>query len=79
MSAHWPGSRGIEYGVLGEPVNLASRIESLTKEARAIILVSKDIATRLGPELTLGPASELPVRGRSQPVEVVEVRARVMP
>ena len=63
----------VEYGVVGEPVNLASRIESLTKEARAIILVSKDIATRLGPAFVLGRTSELPVKGRSQPVEVVEV------
>jgi adenylate cyclase len=66
----------VEYGVVGEPVNLASRIESLTKEARAIILVSKEIASRLGPEFTLGSSSELPVRGRSHPVEVVEVLAR---
>jgi adenylate cyclase len=66
----------VEYGVVGEPVNLASRIESLTKEARAVILVSKDIALRLGPEFTLGRTNELPVRGRSQPVEVVEVLGR---
>jgi adenylate cyclase len=63
----------VEYGVVGEPVNLASRIESLTKEARAVILVSRDIAARLGPGFTLGRTSELPVKGRSQPVEVVEV------
>jgi adenylate cyclase len=68
----------VEYGVVGEPVNLASRIESLTKEARAVILVSKDIAVRLGPEFTLGLSSQLAVRGRSQPVEVVEVLARVI-
>jgi class 3 adenylate cyclase len=66
----------VEYGVVGEPVNLASRIESLTKEARAVILVSKEIAARLGPEFMLGRTNELPVRGRSQPVEVVEVLAR---
>jgi class 3 adenylate cyclase len=63
----------VEYGVVGEPVNLASRIESLTKEARAVILVSKDIAARLGPTFRLGKTSELPVKGRTQPVEVVEI------
>ena len=63
----------VEYGVVGEPVNLASRIESLTKEANAVILVSKDIAARLGPGFRLGKTSELPVKGRTQPVEVVEI------
>jgi adenylate cyclase len=63
----------VEYGVVGEPVNLAARVESLTKEVRAVILVSREIASRLGPEFTLGRTNELPVKGRSQPVEVVEV------
>jgi adenylate cyclase len=63
----------VEYGVVGEPVNLASRIESLTKDLATTILVSKDIAARLGSEFTLGRIAVLPVKGRSQPVEVVEV------
>ena len=67
-----PDSR-VEYGVVGEPVNLASRIESLTKEARAVILVSTDIAARLSPDIHLGSIHQLAVKGRSQPVDVVEV------
>jgi adenylate cyclase len=63
----------VEYGVVGEAVNLAARVESLTKEVRAVILVSRNIASRLGPEFRLGRTNELPVKGRSQPVEVVEV------
>jgi adenylate cyclase len=69
----------VEYGVVGEPVNLASRIESLTKDLAATILVSKQIATRLGPEFVLGRTAQLPVKGRAQPVEVVEVLARSSP
>jgi adenylate cyclase len=63
----------IEYGVVGEAVNLASRIESLTKELSATILVSKEIAARLGCAFVLGRTALLPVKGKSQPVEVVEV------
>lgn len=63
----------IEYGVVGEPVNLASRIEALTKELTATILVSKQIAVRLGSEFVLGRTALLPVKGKSRPVEVVEV------
>ena len=66
----------IEYGVVGEAVNLASRIESLTKELTATILVSKEIAGRLGPEFVLGRTALLPVKGKSRPVEVVEVLMR---
>jgi adenylate cyclase len=65
----------VEYGVVGEPVNLASRVESLTKELAATILVSKEIASRLGPEFSLGRAALLPVKGKVQPIEVVEVLA----
>ena len=63
----------VEYGVVGEVVNLASRVEALTKDLAATILVSKDIGARLGPEFSLGRAAMLPVKGRAQPVEVVEV------
>jgi adenylate cyclase len=63
----------VEYGVVGEPVNLASRIEALTKDLAATILISSDIAARLGPQFVLGRVATLPVKGRSQPMEVVEV------
>ncbi len=63
----------VEYGVVGDPVNVASRIEGLTKEVQATILVSKITAERLGPEFRLGRSAVLPVKGKQQPVEVVEV------
>jgi adenylate cyclase len=66
----------VEYGVVGEPVNLASRVEALTKEMPAIILVTKDIAARLGPEFEFGRSALLPVKGKKEPVEVVEVLAQ---
>jgi class 3 adenylate cyclase len=66
----------VEYGVVGEPVNLASRIETLTKDLSATILVSRDIALRLGPEFVLGRSALLPVKGAAHPVEVVELLSK---
>jgi adenylate cyclase len=63
----------VEYGVVGDAVNVASRIEALTKEVGATILVSKETAAQLGPTFHFGRTAALPVKGRKQPVDVVEV------
>ena len=63
----------VEYGVVGEAVNLAARIEALTKELETAILVSAEIAARLGAGFTFGRTVSLPVKGKTEPVQVVEV------
>jgi class 3 adenylate cyclase len=69
----------IEYGVVGDPVNLAARVEALTREMQATILVSRDISSQLGPAFTLGRTASMLVKGKSQPVEVVEVLSLCQP
>jgi len=62
----------VEYGVVGEAVNLASRVEALTKEMQAVVLVSRQIADRLGDAFVFGRTAVMPVKGL-QDVEVVEI------
>jgi adenylate cyclase len=63
----------VEYGVVGDPVNLANRVESLTKEVSATVLVSKEISAQLGAAFVRGRNAMLPVKGKTQPIEVIEI------
>ncbi len=63
----------LEYSVVGDVVNLASRVQELTKQLGVAILITDDTAARLGPEFVFGKRAILPVRGKDQPVGVVEV------
>jgi class 3 adenylate cyclase len=51
-------------------VNLASRIQGLTKELSADVLVSSTTRERLGEDLTLRRMPAVKVKGRAAEVEV---------
>ena len=67
----------MEYTVLGDTVNLASRLESLNKEHHTKLLMSGATQSRLGKGVETVHLGEVPVRGKAVPIDLFTVASLV--
>jgi adenylate cyclase len=70
LAASIGSAERLSYALVGDPVNLASRIQDLTKEVGAEVLVSGATVRRLTEPFALEALPAVRVKGRSAEVEV---------
>jgi adenylate cyclase len=72
--------RATSLTAIGDPVNVASRLEALTKELGAQLVVSAALAERGGIDLTRFDLRQIEIRGRRRPLRIRVVEdARALP
>jgi adenylate cyclase len=69
-------SRRFNYTVMGDQVNLGSRLEGLNKFYGTRILLSESTRAQLGEEFLMREVDAVRVKGKRQPVVVFELLAR---
>ncbi len=73
------GQRSLKCGVVGDPVNLAARVEQLTRRTGSRLLISDDTQERLTSDVAVRRAGVVRVKGRVTPLTVWEVLDAELP
>ena len=65
--------RKMEYTIIGDTVNTASRVEDITKELQANILITEETFSRLKILDNITPEKEITLRGKTQPIKLYRI------
>ncbi len=69
----------MSYTVIGDAVNLGSRLESLNKQYSTHIIISDETRQRLTGQYVFRPLGDVVVKGKTRPVAIFEVVGRSAP
>ncbi len=64
----------LDYGLVGDLINAAARVESLTKHYGALFLITREAFTRLSVPPMVRLIDKAIVKGKSVPLELLEVK-----
>jgi hypothetical protein len=64
---------GVDTTIIGDTVNVASRLDEQTKKLGASVVTTLDTLALAGPRFVPGKRGSLLVRGRASPVEITEI------
>jgi adenylate cyclase len=73
ISGNIGSERRMDYTVIGDPVNLAARLEGLTKEVKRRILVNDRVHAAIANEIPCEPLGLFSVKGKQEKVPVFAV------
>ncbi|MBI4083170.1 MAG: adenylate/guanylate cyclase domain-containing protein [Candidatus Lambdaproteobacteria bacterium] len=63
------GNEGLsKFGVVGDPINVASRVEGLTKVHGVDLLITDEVRAALEPSFRLRPMPAIAVKGKPEPI-----------
>jgi adenylate cyclase len=64
----------LDYGLVGDLINAAARVESLTKYYGVIFLITREAYSKLNPPPIVRLIDKVVVKGKTTPLELLEVK-----
>lgn len=60
----------MEYTVIGDVVNVAARLQALTKDLGVDVLISRDVYEKVKSDVAIRSLPAVPIRGKAEPLDV---------